>query len=256
MLQITPDGHCLFSAVADQLDVLGLLPHSAANYTTVRRVAADYILNHPDDFLPFLPSASGEDGAGAASSGLMSKAEFQSYCQTMRDTGAWGGEPEITALCRAYHIPIHVIQGAQPPIVEHNPTNDPPPKHPVIVRLSYHRRMYGLGEVCRRNIFTPEITDTMTSITTLYDQSRGWLVPSSHYCMHDLHAIDLYINIISTSCCIHDSIVHPLYHKLRSVHDHISLLEQSVQVISLWSGLVRHVPAECAFQIGVWVCRT
>ena len=149
MRKITPDGHCLFSAVADQLNLLGILSTGAANYSTVRRVASDYILAHPDDFIPFLPSAAEEDGARASDSGPMSPAELQTYCQRLRDTGMWGGEPEIMALCRAYRIPIHVIQGAKPPIVEHNPPDDVPVKSRHAVRLSYHRRMYGLGEVRR-----------------------------------------------------------------------------------------------------------
>ncbi|KAL0946947.1 hypothetical protein HGRIS_013106 [Hohenbuehelia grisea] len=145
MYEINPDGHCLFSAVADQLSLLNVIPSSQANYLTVRRKAADYILLHPDDFLPFLPSPGGEDGAGAHNDGLMTPAEFESYCRSIRDTAVWGGEPEILALSRAYQIPIHVIQGTAPPIVEHQP-------HPEakgdgrVVRISYHRRMYGLGE--------------------------------------------------------------------------------------------------------------
>lgn len=79
----------------------------------------------------------------------MGPAEFDQYCRVMRDTGAWGGEPEILALSRAYNIPIHVIQGGTPPVVIHEPSSnlhrtDPTDK---VVRISYHRRMYGLGEV-------------------------------------------------------------------------------------------------------------
>lgn len=146
-MQINPDGHCLFSAIADQLNLLGILPDDAANYITVRRVAADYLHAHPDDFIPFLPSATGEDGSGANTGGLMSPGEFGSYCMTIRDTGVWGGEPEIMALTRAYRIPIHVIQGATPPIVEHNPPDAAPSSASLVIRISYHRRMYGLGEV-------------------------------------------------------------------------------------------------------------
>lgn len=155
-LQINPDGHCLFSAIADQLNLLGILPDDAANFTTIRRVASDYIFRHPDDFLPFLPSSTGEDGAGATSSGLMSPAEFEAYCKTVRDTGVWGGEPEIQALSRAYRIPVHVIQGATPPIVEHNPEDGAPRSSSLVVRISYHRRMYGLGEVRVDSFITGE----------------------------------------------------------------------------------------------------
>ncbi|KAI0798077.1 cysteine proteinase [Abortiporus biennis] len=145
--EIIPDGHCLFSAIADQLLVLGILPQSAATYITVRRAAADYIQSHPDDFLPFLPSSSGEDGVGSLDAGIMSLAGFEKYCATIRNTGAWGGEPEILALSRAYGVPIYVVQSGTPNIVRHDPSEAPSEhKDGRIVWISYHRRMYGLGE--------------------------------------------------------------------------------------------------------------
>lgn len=146
-LQINPDGHCLFSAIADQLVIMGLIPSSLANYGTTRRAAADYIQMHPDDFIPFLPSLEGEDSAGSTESSLMSPKEFETYCTKMRDTSVWGGEPEILALAKAYNVPIHVIQSQAPYIVVHNPSDAPPPDGSPVVRISYHRRMYGLGEV-------------------------------------------------------------------------------------------------------------
>lgn len=141
-LQINPDGHCLFSAIADQLVLLSRLPPDQASYAAVRRTAADYIQNHADDFLPFLPSAENVEG------GMMDKAEFDKYCSVMRDTAAWGGEPEILALSRAFDIPIHVVQGASPSVVIHDPQGKPGKQDdPEVVRISYHRKMYGLGEV-------------------------------------------------------------------------------------------------------------
>ncbi|KAJ7632573.1 hypothetical protein FB45DRAFT_1026726 [Roridomyces roridus] len=140
MHEINPDGHCLFSAVADQLQLLSILPASEASYTNIRAAASTFIHTHPDDFLPFLTSA---DEAG---SGLMSPEEFDGYCVTIRDTAAWGGEPEIQALSRAFNVPIHVVQGGQPPVVVHDPSHPPPEDTKRVVRISYHRRMYGLGE--------------------------------------------------------------------------------------------------------------
>ncbi|KAI0748051.1 hypothetical protein C8Q80DRAFT_1103120 [Daedaleopsis nitida] len=147
--EINPDGHCLFSAVADQLALLGILPSSKASYATCRKAAADYIHSHPNDFLPFLPSEVGEDAAGASDPGLMSREQFDKYCMTMRDTAMWGGEPEILALSRAYNVPIHVVQGGTPPVVVHEPQVEGMPstadkKH--VIYISYHRRLYGLGE--------------------------------------------------------------------------------------------------------------
>ncbi|KAF8628379.1 hypothetical protein AX15_003905 [Amanita polypyramis BW_CC] len=137
-LQINSDGHCLFSAVADQLSLLGIIPDSQSTYITIRRAAADYIQSHPDDFIPFLPSAS-ED--------VMSQSEFIQYCASIRDTAEWGGEPEILALSRAYNIPIHVVQGKSPSTVIHTPEGaNISASDKSIVFISYHRKMYGLGE--------------------------------------------------------------------------------------------------------------
>ncbi|KAF9246557.1 hypothetical protein BU15DRAFT_40326 [Melanogaster broomeanus] len=148
--EINPDGHCLFSAIADQLALLNILPPSQANYATVRAAASDYIYRHPDDFIPFLPSICGEDGVGATEdTGLMNPQQFEQYCLTIRDTGAWGGEPEVLALSRTYNVPIQVIQGGIPSVVIHTPDGNVTGnlgRDAKAVRISFHRRMYGLGE--------------------------------------------------------------------------------------------------------------
>jgi OTU domain-containing protein 6 len=76
---------------------------------------------------------------------MLTPAQFEDYCSAIKDTSTWGGEPEIVALSRAFNIPIHIVQGGKPPVVVHEPedesTND------KIVRISYHRKLYGLGEV-------------------------------------------------------------------------------------------------------------
>lgn len=147
--EINPDGHCLYSAVADQLVLLGVLPPSHATYSTLRTTAADFIYSHPDDFIPFLPSVVGEDGQGSLDSGLMTPQQLGQYCTAVRDTALWGGEPEILALSRAYNTPIHVVQAGRPSIVMHNPTGaatEGSVSGQGVARISYHRRMYGLGE--------------------------------------------------------------------------------------------------------------
>ena len=146
--QIQPDGHCLFTAVADQLALHGLISRAVASYPMTRLAAANYMLSHQDDFLPFLPSIEGEDGEGATSDGMMTPKEFNRYCATIRDTAAWGGEPEILALSRAFNVPIHVIQAGKPPVVIHEPIDGMSDAAGTkVVFISYHRRMYGLGEV-------------------------------------------------------------------------------------------------------------
>jgi len=146
MVEIPPDGHCLYTAIADQLALLGLIPPSAAVPITTRTAAANYMYAHPDLFIPFLPSVEGEDGAGAESAGLISLKQFETYCARIRDTGTWGGEPEIMALASAYKVPIHVVQSGPQRVVVHDPAGGQVVKPDAVVKISYHRRMYGLGE--------------------------------------------------------------------------------------------------------------
>lgn len=80
----------------------------------------------------------------------MDARRFEQYCLAIRDTATWGGEPEILALSRAYNVPIQVIQAGTPSVVTHTPDGnllDDLSRDAKIVRISFHRRMYGLGEV-------------------------------------------------------------------------------------------------------------
>ena len=64
---------------------------------------------------------------------------------------------QIQALSRRFQVPIHVIQRGPPTVVSHGGLDDDfggvltPQKSAVlgdrVVRVSYHKRMYGLGEV-------------------------------------------------------------------------------------------------------------
>ena len=97
----------------------------------MRAIAADYIQSHGDDFLPFL-------GNGDT---------LETYCRSVRDTATWGGEPEIVALSRAFNVPIYVVQGTDPPMIMQFFPNRVANQNDPIVWISYHKRLYGLGEV-------------------------------------------------------------------------------------------------------------
>lgn len=129
---IAPDGHCLFSAVADQLSTQLSIPLTTADkteaskepgYKTVRRVAAEYMLAHADDFAPFLEEP-----------------DFAGYAGRIRDTAEWGGQLELMALARAYGVGIRVVQdGRTEEIGEEEGGRGK-------VWLAYYRHGYGLGE--------------------------------------------------------------------------------------------------------------
>ncbi|EWM27374.1 Ovarian tumor, otubain [Nannochloropsis gaditana] len=126
--EVPADGHCLYRAVAHQLEHQGI---PSQGYPEVRRSAAQYILSHPEDFLPFL--AGGEEGEGAG---------LEAYVHTVEDTAEWGGELEIRALCHAYQTPIRVYAAEQP--VYMIGAEDYDQAKPLL--LSYHRHFYALGE--------------------------------------------------------------------------------------------------------------
>ncbi|PCD35241.1 hypothetical protein AU210_007825 [Fusarium oxysporum f. sp. radicis-cucumerinum] len=125
---IAPDGHCLFSAVADQLgqnDIpLGDSDTKDPAYKTVRRVASEYMLEHGDDFAPFLEE------------------DLQDYARKMRDTAEWGGQLELMALARQYKAEIRVVQdGRLERIGEKEGAESG-----KTLWLAYYRHGYGLGE--------------------------------------------------------------------------------------------------------------
>ena len=123
---IEPDGHCLFSAVADQLNQnsIPLGAHGEPAYKTVRKAAARYMLSHGNDFAPFLEE------------------DLEGYAKKMRDTAEWGGQLELTALAKNYNAEIRVVQdGRLEKIGEEEGQASG-----KTLWLAYYRHGYGLGE--------------------------------------------------------------------------------------------------------------
>ncbi|GAA5992288.1 hypothetical protein JCM11641_001163 [Rhodosporidiobolus odoratus] len=166
-----PDGHCMFSAIADQANFLQLST-TAETYQSTRAHAASYMRSHPGDFLPFLPSNIDPDN-------VMSQAEFARYCDVVEKTAEWGGEPEIRALSLYYQAPITVVQ-AGTEAVEHG--GDLPKEKTMLI--SYHRKMYGLGEAERFPIEYVGNALTPTHVLQHYNSLR----PAAHGAPHSLPA--------------------------------------------------------------------
>ena len=136
--EIRSDGHCLYAAIADQLEDLkiGLRPKikittndveptaTNAGYKTTRQVAAAYISENPDDFAPFLEEPLAE------------------YVKTIRETGEWGGHLEILALAKAYGVDINVLRAdGRVDKIECGLENAPQQ-----LWLAYYQHSFGLGE--------------------------------------------------------------------------------------------------------------
>ncbi|KAL3446655.1 hypothetical protein BJX65DRAFT_113094 [Aspergillus insuetus] len=153
-VDINPDGHCLFSAVACQLDEMGLglkpdpgrivlQPTTLSRmetvasprhdgYRAVRAVTADFITEHKDDFEAFMEEP------------------LEQYTRKIRLTAEWGGQLELQAIARAYGVNINVIQGdGRIEKIESGDANeieDEEERKKRVIWLAYYRHTYGLGE--------------------------------------------------------------------------------------------------------------
>lgn len=124
--EVRPDGHCLFSAVADQLGHQLGVALEEPGFRTVRRAAAGYIEAHGDEYAGFLE----EDVVG--------------YAARMRDTAEWGGQLELLALASVYGVEIHVVQDRGIEVVR--PSAGAPEGERKSIWLAYYRHGFGLGE--------------------------------------------------------------------------------------------------------------
>jgi OTU domain-containing protein 6 len=130
-IEIRADGHCLYSAVADQLSQLNI-PLGAAPgvqpeipYKSTRSAAAGWIESHPEDFEPFLEEPLPE------------------YLRKIRETGEWGGQLELLALAKTYKVEINVLQDfGRVEKIEPEGSSATGKK----IWLGYYKHGFGLGE--------------------------------------------------------------------------------------------------------------
>ena len=130
---IRPDGHCLFSAVADQLSQAGIPLGVESDselkedqhYKVVRKAAARYIEGHPDDFVAWLDEP------------------LDQYVSKIRDTAEWGGHLELLALAKTYNVEICVLQDGTAQNIDPGLEAKSEPEK---IWLAYYRHGFGLGE--------------------------------------------------------------------------------------------------------------
>lgn len=135
--EIRADGHCLYAAVADQMETrgLGLKPRiqiktqeeaELPDYKRVRYAAADLIESNPDDFVGFMEEP------------------LEVYLQKIRETGEWGGHMELMALAKAYGIKINVLHSDGR--VDKIEPDDIVGEDAKEIWLGFYRHSHGLGE--------------------------------------------------------------------------------------------------------------
>lgn len=148
-VEIRPDGHCLYSAIADQLTHLNIslgAQSPAENtetlrYKPVRRRAAMYILDHADEFEPFMEEP------------------LISYVSKIERTAEWGGHLELVALAKSYNVEINVIQDGKVDRIEpgdgegasaggggRDSAGASGERERKKIWLAYYHHGYGLGE--------------------------------------------------------------------------------------------------------------
>lgn len=128
--EIQPDGHCLFSAVADQLAQLAIPLErrpGEQGYKAVRRLAAEYIGAHGEEYSGFL-----EEGV-------------DSYVRKIRDTAEWGGQIELAAVANVWGVEVWVVQDRETEVVKPQERREDR-REGRRIWLAYYRHGYGLGE--------------------------------------------------------------------------------------------------------------
>lgn len=128
--EIQPDGNCLYRSIADQL----LLDDPDMDFVKLRKVAADYMRAHEQDFAPFTDCE--EEGA-----------DYATYCNRVENsTGEveWGGQLELRAISSALRREIQIYDSMAPLLVMDNDGDVDSGKSPI--KLTFHRHFYTLGE--------------------------------------------------------------------------------------------------------------
>ncbi|CAD5234286.1 unnamed protein product [Bursaphelenchus xylophilus] len=130
LVDILPDGDCMYNALADQLSIQD--PASTITGEGVRELTANHLIANKDTFLPFLGNGDLDDEG------------FEDYCNKVRnpcrDGGEWGGSPELQAISTALEKPVEVLHADGAPHCFGENFAGPP------LVLTYHRYAYTLGE--------------------------------------------------------------------------------------------------------------
>ena len=96
IIDMSPDGNCLFRALSDQLH-----GDYGNNHEFVRSEICDFMEQNKEDFEIFLVFEDDEGDSEDAE-------DFESYISNMRTDGEWGGNLELVAAARYYRC-VHVI---------------------------------------------------------------------------------------------------------------------------------------------------
>eukprot|EP00126_Sphaerothecum_destruens_P012264 Sdes_comp20995_c0_seq1m19719 len=135
---IPPDGDCLYNSIAYLMNLRRKpspkkqVPCKEFSSQSLRNSVADFLKTNQSEYSPFLLSDSEE---------LLTSAQFDEYCENLRNTHAWAGEVELNILSKILETPIHVLQASTKPLQFGNEYLD----QNLPLHLSFHRHAFGLG---------------------------------------------------------------------------------------------------------------
>ena len=150
--EIKADGHCLYRAIADQLETRvpthaffkkrgGLSDASdKPTHATLRALAARVMRGEPETYRPFLTPSD----CGLSGDGVITDAAWSRYLSDVESTAAWGGQLELQALATGLRVPVEVLTADAPPAVMGEAFLGE--TDGVALRVCHHRRAFGLGE--------------------------------------------------------------------------------------------------------------
>lgn len=87
IVEMESDGNCLFRSLSDQL----FWDHGA-KHEDIRSEVCDFMESHEEEFSVFLVLDDDDEDAS----------DFNSYIESMRESGEWGGNLELVAAARLY----------------------------------------------------------------------------------------------------------------------------------------------------------
>ncbi|CAH0492210.1 unnamed protein product [Peronospora farinosa] len=135
---IPSDGHCMYHAVADQVKQKNLpVADEMTGFQYLRKLTSEYMLAHPDDFLPFMTLDESTSSADDA---------FTTYCDRVATTADWGGQLELRALACALQTPIEVFAAEGDVLVMGEEFGNEDDASAPKLQLTYHLHYYTLGE--------------------------------------------------------------------------------------------------------------
>jgi len=150
LVDIAPDGHCLYASLADQLE--RATGGDRGGVAGLRALAAATLRDEAARFAPFIEgdessSESGSDDGGSDSDGSddSTTARVDAYATKVETTAAWGGHPELVALAEGLPAKIRVVRAEGDPL-EFLPDGGLFASTLPLLTVAYMRHAYGLGE--------------------------------------------------------------------------------------------------------------